>query len=250
MFTAQCVQKAPKLICVMSLARAFFFFFFFLLWCWPKAVKNTTWKSRGGGWMEKSNGWYLVITLYLVFKSACCSSVERCRNSISLFLGHDRIVGTEKRGAGAPVSPSSSSHPVFVFTKEIPTKMKTDPSSSVGPCLHPWPASCPRSGGLTLVERSQLQQRATDPGPEEGGSDSEQRGWVRRHVLNWHSTVSMSWMVSVSTIMVKLSYLLSEALRHGRSSRQYGSASIIWVNKHFRKSLLSSAEKCNSDWFF
>ena len=31
MFTAQCVQKAPKLICVMSLARAFFFFFFFAL---------------------------------------------------------------------------------------------------------------------------------------------------------------------------------------------------------------------------
>lgn len=176
-----------------------------------------------------------------------CRTMQKFRKPL---LGHDGIVGTEKQGAGAPVSPSSSSHPVFVFTKEIPTKMKTDPSSSVGPCLHPWPASCPRSGGLTLGERSQLQQRATDPGPEEGGSDSEPRGWVRRHVLNWHSTVSMSWMVSVSTIMVKLSYLLSEALRHGRSSRQYGSASIIWVNKHFRKSLLSSAEKCNSDWFF
>lgn len=49
------------------------------------------------------------------------------------------------------------------------------------------PASCPWSSGLTLGHRSQLQQRATDPGPEEGGSDSEQRGWVRRHVC-WIGT--------------------------------------------------------------
>lgn len=119
-----------------------------------------------------------------------------------------------------------SSHPVFVFTKKRPTEIKTAPSSPVGPCLHPWLASCPWSGGLTFGERSQLQQRATDSGPEEGGSDSEQGGWVRRHALNWHSTVPMSWMVSVSTIMVKMSHLLSV---YSGMVKAVGSVALPWL---------------------
>lgn len=41
------------------------------------------------------------------------------------------------------------------------------------------------------------------------GVSQGQWGWVRRHVQNWHSTLPVSWMVSVSTTMVKISYFLS-----------------------------------------
>lgn len=41
------------------------------------------------------------------------------------------------------------------------------------------------------------------------GVSQGQWGWVRRHVQNWHSALPVSWMVSVSTTMVKISYFLS-----------------------------------------
>lgn len=77
-----------------------------------------------------------------------------------------------------------------------------------GPCVQHWPASWP-------VERPMdTGKRRAAPAESHGSRTRGGRegGWVRRHVLNWHSVASVSWMLSVSTktrtVMVRMSRLL------------------------------------------
>lgn len=55
MLTARCVQSAPKLICIMSLATALML---------PQSCKKQH-GNGGKGWIVKSNDSYLVITFHL-----------------------------------------------------------------------------------------------------------------------------------------------------------------------------------------
>lgn len=114
-------------------------------------------------------------------------------------------------------------------------------------CILGWLPAPWSGGGLTSGERSQLKQRVTDPGPGEGGSDSEPRGWVRRHVLNRHSTASM---VSVCAIMVRMSYLLSV---YSGMIKAVGSVALPWlcgpINFYGSLFFISSIVKRNSKCF-
>lgn len=132
MFTARRVQKAPKLVCIMSLAATSFFFF--LLWSWPKVKinKKKKWNIEGKQWMVKSNVSYFIM-FYPELKSRCWPvSPNSDSSSQSVFCDikqkfhksvwrPDRTVGTEKQHRGAPV-------PVFVFTKTEPGMNRSLPS--------------------------------------------------------------------------------------------------------------------------
>lgn len=126
-------------------------------------------------------------------------------------LRADRIVGNSV----AVVQSPSWCPPSLCPHRERPTDIKTAPSSSAGESMSASLAGfLPRGvAGWHSGERGASSSKEPQiPDQRSGGSDSEQRGWVRCHVLNWHSTVSMSRMVSVCTItctiMVRMSYLL------------------------------------------
>lgn len=127
--------------------------------------------TRGlSGWWVQSNASYLNFYVLRGIKE---------ENSLNLFEDITALLKQRKCMAVISHLVSSSHHtitPSLCPCKETPSEIQTASSSLFGLCLHPWPASCPRVAELTLGERSQLQQRATDPGPEEGGSDSEERG--------------------------------------------------------------------------
>lgn len=96
--------------------------------------------------------------------------------------------------------------------KETPTEIQTASSSLFGLCLHPWPASCPWSGGVDI--------RREEPAPAEshrswtgGGEGVTQRREDESGDMCWLSFQWFQcpeWFLLAQTIIVGMSYLLLE----------------------------------------
>lgn len=127
-----------------------------------------------------------------------------------------------------------SLHPILTENTHVNTNAFFLTSGVMSASLARLPALGAAGGHWEKGANSSREPHILEDG-EEGGSDSEERGWVRRHVLNWHS-----WMVSVTriapTVMVKLGYLLSA-----------GSGTITWAYEHLWKSLKSSIKRSDRD---
>lgn len=204
MFTTLYVHRVPKLIYVMSLARVSSLLW---LWCWPDAaIKKWKEKTHRSG-SRKMNGKEHTFISLLNWSCPISPDSEQpvcawCQ--IRQTFSESSLLETEEAWRWRQ-------HHTQSFSSQRKTcwnKNNSFPPQQGSVCiLGQLPACGVVGGGLTFGARSQFQHRSTDFGPVKGGSDSGERGWVRRHVLNWHLKVQVSWMVAVSTIMLKTSYL-------------------------------------------